>query len=81
MNEVRPIPNYYVGKFKMIRAKDVITDFELSYNVGTSVTYLLRAGKKDISTYREDIEKAIHHLQFELEQITLREVDNLVNKK
>jgi len=67
MKEVRPIPNYYVGKYKGIRAKDVITDFELDYNVGTSVTYLLRAGKKDISTYREDVEKAIHHLQFELE--------------
>jgi len=67
MKEVRPIPNYYVGKYKGIRVKDVITDFELDYNVGTSVTYLLRAGKKDISTYREDVEKAIHHLQFELE--------------
>jgi hypothetical protein len=40
------IPNYYIGKYHGYEARKVIEDFDLSYNIGTSTTYLLRAGKK-----------------------------------
>ena len=62
------IPSYYIGKRYKIEARKVIEDFELSYNVGTAVTYLLRAEKKHDSPV-ECIEKAINHLQFELDKI------------
>jgi hypothetical protein len=39
------IPSYYKGKNGYM-AKDVVSNFDLSYNIGTAVTYLLRCGKK-----------------------------------
>jgi hypothetical protein len=40
-------PKYYIGKYKSIEAFDVVLDFqEDNYNLGTAITYLLRAGKK-----------------------------------
>ena len=71
--EEKDTPNYYKGIFKGIEAHDVIDDFLLTYNVGTAVTYLLRAGKKPNNPKAQDIEKAIHHLQFELELIKKQE--------
>ena len=62
------IPEYYKGKNGYM-AKDVISNFELSYNVGTAVTYLLRANRKH-DTPIDDIRKAIHHLHFELDVLT-----------
>tara|TARA_R110000737_G_scaffold238900_1_gene250935 strand:- start:80 stop:331 length:252 start_codon:yes stop_codon:yes gene_type:complete len=63
------IPEYYKGKNGYM-AKDVVTNFELSYNVGTAVTYLLRSKNKHEDGGLEDIRKAIHHLTFELEVLT-----------
>jgi hypothetical protein len=62
------IPSYYIGKRYKIEARKVIEDFDLSYNVGTAVTYLLRAERKH-ATPIQCIEKAINHLQFELDKL------------
>jgi len=63
------IPPYYIGKRYGYLAGRVISDFDLSYNVGTAVTYLLRAGKKPRNTAEKDIRKALHHLEMELEHL------------
>ena len=66
------VPSYYIGN-NGYEARKVISGFNLSYNVGTATTYLLRCGKKkeegmsDIDKHIEDIEKAMNHLKFELE--------------
>ena len=66
------IPNYYIGS-NGYEARKVIAGFDLSYNVGTATTYLLRCGKKkeegmsDKDKHIDDINKAINHLKFELE--------------
>lgn len=61
-------PKYYIGKYKGIEAMDVVLDFqEDSYNLGVAIAYLLRAGKKKDNPITQDIEKAIVHLQIELE--------------
>jgi len=73
------VPTYYIGKFQKIKAHDVIEDYELTYNVGTAVTYLLRSGKKPNNPVEQDIQKAIHHLQFELNKLK-KEDSNLINK-
>jgi hypothetical protein len=71
----KEIPSYYIGKNYGIRGSDVIDDFDLSYNVGTAVTYLLRAGDKVyVNDSKEeskiaDILKAINHLKFELKKL------------
>ena len=68
------IPSYYKGK-NGYEARKVVDNFDLSYNVGTCVTYLLRCGKKteegmDIrDKHIEDIQKGINHLQFEIERL------------
>lgn len=62
-------PKYYIGKYKKIEAFDVIADFqEDNYNLGTAITYLLRAGKKPDNPIQQDIVKAINHLKNELKK-------------
>ena len=62
------IPEYYKGKNGYM-AKDVVANFELTYNVGTAVTYLLRAKHKHDDGGIQDIRKAINHLHFELNEL------------
>jgi hypothetical protein len=68
------IPNYYIGRVYGYEARKVIEDFDLSYNIGTATTYLLRAKRKH-STSVECIQKAINHLEFELDKIKNEEAN------
>ncbi len=62
-------PKYYIGKTLKIEAKDVVMDFQAdNYNLGTALTYIMRAGKKPHNPICDDIRKAIAHLNFELER-------------
>ena len=62
-------PNYYKGTTYGIEARKVIEDYQAdNYNIGTAITYLLRAGKKDGNPITQDIQKAIDHLNFELDR-------------
>jgi len=75
MEDFKKIPNYYKGITYGYEARKVVEDFDLNYNLGSSVTYLLRAGKKtyvnnnSIDSAIADIEKTINHLTFELEKL------------
>ena len=61
-------PKYYIGKYKGIEAMDVVLDFqEDNYNVGVAIAYLLRAGKKLDNPMVDDLQKAVVHLQREIE--------------
>lgn len=60
-------PSYYDGK-NNYTAIDVVNNFDLNYNLGTACTYILRAYRKH-NTPNEDLQKAINHLQFELNKI------------
>jgi len=62
-------PSYYSGTKYGYSARKVVEDFNLSYNVGTAVSYLLRAGKKEGNPATQDIQKAINHLHFELDKL------------
>lgn len=43
----KKIPDYYIGKRYKYEARKVVEDFQAdNYNLGTAITYLLRAGKK-----------------------------------
>ena len=66
--DLNEVPEYYKGKNGYM-AKDVVTNFDLSYNVGTAVTYLLRSKNKHKDGGIEDIRKAINHLHFELDKL------------
>lgn len=63
-------PSYYSGKKYGYSARKVVEDFQPdSYNIGTAISYLLRAGHKPNNPIEQDIQKAINHLQFELDRI------------
>jgi len=70
MKSFKKVPDYYIGKNKKrnIQARYVVSDFDLTYNVGTAVTYLLRSSRKH-KTPIDDLNKAIAHLQFEIERL------------
>ena len=61
------VPDYYIGS-NGYEARKVVDNFDLSYNIGTAVTYLIRAERKH-DTPINCIKKAIAHLEFELERI------------
>jgi len=70
-------PTYYIGKLKQIEAKDVVQDFQPdNYNLGTALTYLMRAGKKPNNPITQDIKKAIAHLEFELDRQRKQEIND-----
>ena len=64
-----PEPSYYTGKLYGYSARNIVEDFDLGYNTGTAVSYLLRAGKKEGNPASQDIQKAINHLHFELDKL------------
>ena len=65
-----PEPTYYSGKKYGYSARKVVEDFQPdSYNLGTAISYLLRAGHKPNNPIEQDIQKAINHLQFELDRL------------
>ena len=57
-------PDYYKGKSGQ-EASDVIDDFELGFNLGNVIKYVLRAGKKtedpslDLGKAKEYIDKEL----------------------
>ena len=76
---MRKSPDYYMGKYMKIEAKNVVWDFQdNNYNLGTALTYIMRAGKKPNNPITQDIAKAIHHLEMELENQTY--IEGLKNR-
>ena len=61
------VPYYYKGK-EGYEARKGCDNFDLTYHIGTAVTYLLRAYRKH-DTPVDCIKKAIAHLEFELEKL------------
>lgn len=57
-------PNHYQGnKFEVI---DIIEDYNLGFNLGNSVKYILRSDKKENRI--QDLKKAIWYLNREIEK-------------
>ncbi len=61
------VPDYYKGK-EGYEARKVCDNFDLTYHLATATTYILRAYRKH-DTPIECLQKAINHLEFELEKI------------
>lgn len=57
-------PNHYGGKDNPFEAIKVIEHYDLNFNIGNAIKYILRAGKKDI--FKQDLEKAVWYLNREL---------------
>lgn len=55
MDNVNHPPHYNSGRIEVIAA---IEEWGLGFHLGNVVKYVARAGKKDTSTYLEDLKKA-----------------------
>tara|TARA_B100000214_G_C23970708_1_gene629989 strand:+ start:2775 stop:3062 length:288 start_codon:yes stop_codon:yes gene_type:complete len=56
-------PAYYQGNGYEVL--DIIEDFELNFNLGSALKYILRAGKKNPELKKEDLEKALVYIKRE----------------
>ena len=55
-----------------IEVWDFIRDQELNYHLGNAIKYICRAGFKSPETKTQDLKKAIHYLENELQYTTLQ---------
>lgn len=63
MKEIRP--DYY--KANGVETIDVIEAFDLNFNLGNVIKYVLRAGKKQGEEKEKDLNKACFYLNREVE--------------
>lgn len=66
--EVNPIDPDHYGR-GVYEARKVIRAFDLNFNMGAAVKYILRCGKKDDPI--QELEKAKKFLEFEIEALQL----------
>lgn len=61
-------PSYY-NKANM-SVSDIVDEYELNFNKGNIIKYVLRSGKKSKDTEIQDLEKAKRYIEMEIERIT-----------
>lgn len=60
-------PKHYADtKYEPI---DVINDWDLNFNLGNTIKYIARAGKKDPAKLLEDLKKADFYLDYEIARL------------
>lgn len=64
------IPSYY-NKENM-SVIDIIDEYELNFNKGNIIKYVLRSGKKNKDTEIQDLQKAMRYCQMEIERLNKR---------
>lgn len=62
------IPSYY-NKTTM-SVIDIVDEYELNFNKGNIIKYVLRSGKKSKDTEIQDLQKAIRYCQMEIDRLT-----------
>ena len=58
-------PDHYC-KGRKYEPKDVIRDWNLNFNLGNTVKYISRNGRKDGNSVLQDLKKARQYLDFEI---------------
>ncbi len=61
-------PSHYGGEDNPYEAIKVINAHDLNFCLGNAIKYVLRAGKKESNTKKQDLQKAIQYLQFEIDK-------------
>ena len=61
-------PSHYC-KGRKFEPIDVINDWELNFNLGNTVKYISRAGRKDDAI--QDLQKAMFYLRYEIERLQI----------
>ena len=61
------VPNHYKGDFTDIDVIDAAKIFNMNFNLGNVLKYIVRAGIKDPDKEIQDLEKASEYLKREIE--------------
>ena len=69
LSEAVDHPDHYGGANDPYEAIKVIRAWRLGFNLGNTVKYIARAGKKDPTKYLEDLKKALWYLNDEVEAL------------
>lgn len=64
-------PLHYGGKASQYEAIKVIEAWGLDFHLGNTVKYINRAGKKDVNTEIQDLEKAQWYLQRKINNLKM----------
>lgn len=64
------IPSYY-NKANM-SVSDIVDEYDLNFNKGNIIKYVLRSGKKQVDTEIQDLQKAMRYCQMEIERLNKR---------
>ena len=67
-NEMVDHPQHYGGEANLYEAIKVIEEWNLNFNLGNTLKYISRAGKKD-NSLEEDLKKAAWYLEREIENL------------
>ena len=62
---------YYGGKNNPYEAIKIINNLDLNFNRGNVLKYILRAGKKDANKEIQDLQKAKHYIDYEIERLKI----------
>jgi hypothetical protein len=71
MSEQVTHPKHYGGADNPYEAIKVIEAWELDFHLGNTIKYIARAGKKDSTKEKQDLEKALWYLQRKIDNLTL----------
>lgn len=61
-------PSYY-NKENM-SVSDIVDEYELNFNKGNIIKYVLRSGKKSKDTEIQDLQKAMRYCHMEIERLS-----------
>ena len=64
------IPSYYTKPSMSVI--DIIDEYELNFNKGNIIKYIVRSGKKSKDTEIQDLQKAMRYCQMEIERLNKR---------
>ena len=67
MNDLIKTPKHYV--YSKYEPKDVIREWNLNFNLGNVIKYIVRNGKKPNNSNIQDLKKAKQYLEFEIEYL------------
>ena len=70
-------PKHYQGN--QFEAIDIIEDYELNFNLGSAIKYILRAGKKDNEI--EDLQKAEWFIKRELDRLVTQQLNEPIESE
>ena len=68
-NEQVNHPEHYGGSENVYEAIKVINNWQLGFNLGNTIKYISRAGKKDPKKELEDLKKAKFYLDYHIKTL------------